>query len=91
MWIVKLALRRPYTFVVMAILMLVLGAAAIASMPTDIFSLHRYPCRKRRLGLYRHVARGIYAKALNALERAVGATLTNNNVTVEDACRGRVR
>jgi multidrug efflux pump subunit AcrB len=37
MWIVKLALRRPYTFVVMAILMLVLGVAAIASMPTDIF------------------------------------------------------
>ena len=37
MWIVKLALRRPYTFVVMAILMLVLGATAIASMPTDIF------------------------------------------------------
>jgi multidrug efflux pump subunit AcrB len=36
-WIVKLALRRPYTFVVMAILMLVLGATAIASMPTDIF------------------------------------------------------
>ena len=37
MWIVKLALRRPYTFVVMAILMLVLGVVAIASMPTDIF------------------------------------------------------
>jgi len=36
-WIVKLALRRPYTFVVMAILMVVLGAVAIASMPTDIF------------------------------------------------------
>lgn len=36
-------------------------------------------------------ARGIYAKALNALERAVGATLTNNNVTVEDAYRGRAR
>jgi len=25
MWIVKLALRRPYTFVVMAILILVMG------------------------------------------------------------------
>ena len=37
MWIVKLALRRPYTFVVMAILMLVFGVAAIVSMPTDIF------------------------------------------------------
>jgi hypothetical protein len=35
-WIVKLALRRPYTFVVMAILMLVLGVTAIFSMPTDI-------------------------------------------------------
>lgn len=36
-WIVKLALRRPYTFVVMAILMVVMGAVAIATMPTDIF------------------------------------------------------
>ncbi len=37
MWIVRLALRRPYTFVVMAVLMLVLGVAAILTMPTDIF------------------------------------------------------
>jgi len=37
MWIVKLALRRPYTFVVMAILILVVGAVAIFRTPTDIF------------------------------------------------------
>src|SRR6201982_3883463 len=37
MWIVRLALRRPYTFVVMAILILVMGMAAIYSTPTDIF------------------------------------------------------
>src|ERR1051325_4538271 len=37
MWIVKLALRRPYTFVVMAILMLVLGITSITQMRTDIF------------------------------------------------------
>src|SRR5919108_581103 len=37
MWIVKLALRRPYTFVVMAILILVMGALAILRTPTDIF------------------------------------------------------
>src|SRR3954470_21327974 len=37
MWIVKLALRRPYTFVVMALLLVVLGAAAINQMRTDIF------------------------------------------------------
>ena len=37
MWIVKLALRRSYTFVVMAPLILVLGIASIKKMPTDIF------------------------------------------------------
>ncbi len=37
MWIVRLALRRPYTFVVMAVLILVLGAVSIETMSTDIF------------------------------------------------------
>jgi CzcA family heavy metal efflux pump len=37
MWIVRLALRRQYTFVVMSILIAVLGIAAIITMPTDIF------------------------------------------------------
>src|SRR5215469_8300058 len=37
MWIVRLALRRPYTFVVFALLVLILGVYSIVSMPTDIF------------------------------------------------------
>ena len=37
MWIVRLALRRPYTFVVMAILIAILGVTAIITMPVDIF------------------------------------------------------
>ncbi|HVI09897.1 MAG TPA: efflux RND transporter permease subunit [Candidatus Binatia bacterium] len=37
MWIVRLALRRPYTFVVMAILILGMGALSIVRTPTDIF------------------------------------------------------
>jgi multidrug efflux pump subunit AcrB len=37
MWIVRLALRRPYTFVVMSILILVFGVLAIFRTPTDIF------------------------------------------------------
>jgi multidrug efflux pump subunit AcrB len=37
MWIVRLALRRPYTFVVAAILLLILGPIAILRTPTDIF------------------------------------------------------
>jgi multidrug efflux pump subunit AcrB len=37
MWIVKLALRRPYTFVVMALAIVLLGVLAIVRMPADIF------------------------------------------------------
>ncbi len=37
MWIVRLALRRPYTFVVMSILILIMGGLAILRTPTDIF------------------------------------------------------
>jgi len=37
MWIVLLALRRPYTFVVASLLAAILGIVMIARMPTDIF------------------------------------------------------
>jgi multidrug efflux pump subunit AcrB len=37
MWIVRIALQRPYTFVVLAILILIMGALAIVRTPTDIF------------------------------------------------------
>jgi multidrug efflux pump subunit AcrB len=37
MWLVRLALRRPYTFAVAAVLIAILGGGAIVSMPTDIF------------------------------------------------------
>src|SRR5580700_10342752 len=37
MWIVRLALRRTYTFVVVAVLIAVLGAVSIYRMSTDIF------------------------------------------------------
>ena len=37
MWIVRLALRRPYTFAVFALLLLILGPIAIMRTPTDIF------------------------------------------------------
>jgi multidrug efflux pump subunit AcrB len=37
MWIVRLALRRPYTFVVLALLLLILGPIVILRTPTDVF------------------------------------------------------
>src|SRR5216683_1335726 len=37
MWIVRLALRRPYTFVVLALLIAVLGILSVKTMLVDIF------------------------------------------------------
>jgi multidrug efflux pump subunit AcrB len=37
MWLVRVALQRPYTFVVMSLLIMVVGVLSIIKMPTDIF------------------------------------------------------
>src|SRR5476651_1305553 len=37
MWIVRLALRRPYTFTVMALLIVLMGVLSFLGMPKDIF------------------------------------------------------
>ena len=37
MWIVKLALDRPYTFIILALLILMMSPVMIMRTPTDIF------------------------------------------------------
>ena len=37
MWIVNIALKRPYTFIVMAVLILLISPLVILRTPTDIF------------------------------------------------------
>ena len=37
MWLVRIALKRPYTFVVMSLLIAAMGIGSIVTMPTDIF------------------------------------------------------
>ncbi len=43
MWIVKLALRRPYTFVVLSILIFLLGVGSAIEAPKDIFPYINIP------------------------------------------------
>jgi multidrug efflux pump subunit AcrB len=43
MWIVRLALRRPYTFIVMAVLIFILGVLTILRTPIDIFPAINIP------------------------------------------------
>lgn len=37
MWLVRIALSRPYTFIVLALMLLIIGPLAISRTPTDIF------------------------------------------------------
>src|ERR1043165_5750429 len=37
MWLIRIALKRPLTFIVMAVLIVILGVASILRMPTDIY------------------------------------------------------
>ena len=43
MWIVRLALRRPYTFVVAALLLVLLTPFILLRTPTDIFPAINIP------------------------------------------------
>jgi CzcA family heavy metal efflux pump len=42
-WLVRIALARPYTFIVLAIVILILGPLAALTTPTDIFPSIRVP------------------------------------------------
>jgi multidrug efflux pump subunit AcrB len=43
MWIVKLALRRPYTFVVMSVMLIIAGIGTTLRLPKDIFPVIKEP------------------------------------------------
>jgi multidrug efflux pump subunit AcrB len=43
MWIVRLALRRPYTFIMLAVLIVLMGGYAILNTATDIFPNVKIP------------------------------------------------
>ena len=56
MWIVRLALRRPYTVAVMCVLILVMGVLSLTRMVVDIFptiDIQRSSTRKEELLLQR--------------------------------------
>ena len=54
--IVRIALRRPYTFVVLALLLLIIGPLAASRTPVDIFPEIRIPIIAVDLAVYRPAA-----------------------------------
>jgi CzcA family heavy metal efflux pump len=76
MWIVRLALDRPYTFVVVAILIALFGVLSVQSMSVDIFPRINIPvltCVWQYSGL---TPQDMERRITNITERAVTTTVT---------------
>jgi len=78
MWIVRLALRRPYTFVVAAIVILIMGVLSILRTPKDIFPNINIPVVTVLWGYYGLSAEQMAYRIALIDERA--ATLTVNDL-----------
>src|SRR5881409_779862 len=77
MWIVRLALRRPYTFVVAALLLLLLTPFVLLRTPTDIFPAINIPVVSIIWGYTGLSAKDIEQRFVFAHERALTTTVNN--------------
>ena len=77
MWIVRLALRRPYTFVVMSILILIMGGLAIVRTPTDIFPTIDIPVVSIIWSYNGLVPQEMSDRVVSVTERALTTTVDN--------------
>ena len=77
MWIVRLALRRPYTFVVASILLLLLTPLVLLRTPTDIFPSINIPVVSIVWGYTGLSARDIEQRVVFTHERALTTTVNN--------------
>src|SRR5438128_7732966 len=77
MWIVRLALRRPYTFVVASMLLLLLTPFVLLRTPTDIFPAINIPVVSIIWGYTGLSAKDIEQRFVFAHERALTTTVNN--------------
>jgi multidrug efflux pump subunit AcrB len=77
MWIVRLALRRPYTIMVLAILILIMGGLAIFRTPTDIFPNIDIPVISIIWNYNGLVPKDISDRIVSVTERALTTTVDN--------------
>ncbi|HXY04234.1 MAG TPA: efflux RND transporter permease subunit [Terriglobales bacterium] len=77
MWIVRLALRRPYTFIVVAVLLLILGPIVILRTPTDIFPNINIPVVSVLWSYDGFDAEQMANRVVSITERALTTTVDN--------------
>jgi multidrug efflux pump subunit AcrB len=88
MWIVRLALRRPYTFVVVSLLIAVLGLLSIVSMPTDIFPSINIPVISVIWTYGGLSATEMQDRITTVVERAMTTTVSNIEHLESESVRG---
>ncbi|HWW83875.1 MAG TPA: efflux RND transporter permease subunit, partial [Vicinamibacterales bacterium] len=88
MWIVRLALRRPYTFVVVSLLIGVLGLLSIVSMPTDIFPSIDIPVISVIWSYGGLSATEMQERITTVVERAMTTTVSNIDHLESESVRG---
>ncbi|HEY3662713.1 MAG TPA: efflux RND transporter permease subunit [Chthoniobacterales bacterium] len=77
MWIIRLALRRPYTFVVAALLLLLMTPFVLTRTPTDIFPSINIPVVSIIWGYAGLSAHEIERRIIYTQERALTTTVNN--------------
>jgi multidrug efflux pump subunit AcrB len=77
MWIVNLALRRPYTFIVLAVFILIAGILSILSTPKDIFPSINIPVISVVWNYTGMAPRDIADHLISPYERVLTTTVDN--------------
>src|SRR6201999_3797449 len=88
MWIVRRARRRPYTFVVVSLLISVLGLISIVKMPTDIFPSIDIPVVSVIWSYQGMSATEVQDRITTVVERAMTTTVSNIEHIESSSLRG---
>ncbi|WP_233843312.1 efflux RND transporter permease subunit [Dyella sp. 2HG41-7] len=88
MWIVKIALERPLTFIVLALLLLILGPLAILRTPADIFPNIDIPVVSVVWGYTGLPAEDMNNRIVSGYERAITTTVNDVEHTETQSLNG---
>lgn len=88
MWLVRLALRRPYTFVILSLLIFILGVSSIVTTPVDILPEINIPIVSV-IWTYNGLAADDMSKRIVGIcERALSTTVNNIKSTESQSYNG---
>jgi CzcA family heavy metal efflux pump len=88
MWLVRLALQRPYTFVIIAILIFIAGSVAIVTTPTDILPEINIPIVSMIWTYNGLDADDMSKRIVGICERALSTTVNNIQSTQSQSYSG---